>query len=172
MKTTNKKSRKTIGWREWVELPELGIEAIKVKVDSGARTSALHATKIRYLEKHDGVTLVSFVVTQQLNPRKTIRVHAPLVEQRMVKSSLGHASLRPVIRTLLKIGKESWPVEITLINRDPDRWPEIEPGVRRVLFADHFPYSVVYIVRDGAVFVICVMHQHREPGNWRGRIDG
>ena len=118
-KTTTKKSRKIIGWREWVELPELGIEAIKVKVDSGARTSALHATKIRYLEKHDGVTLVSFVVTQQLNPRKTTRVHAPLVEQRMVKSSMGHASLRPVIRTLVKIGKESWPVEITLINRDP-----------------------------------------------------
>jgi hypothetical protein len=119
MLTKKKKTRKTIGWREWVELPELGIEAIKVKVDSGARTSALHATKIRYLEKHDGVTIVSFVVTQSLNPRKSMRVHAPLVEQRMVKSSLGHGSLRPVIRTTVKIGKMAWPIEVTLINRDP-----------------------------------------------------
>ncbi len=114
-----KKTRKMIGWREWVELPELGIEAIKVKVDSGARTSALHATKIRYLEQHGGETIVSFMVTKSMSPRQTVRVHAPLVEQRVVKSSLGHASLRPVIRTTVKIGQESWPIEITLINRDP-----------------------------------------------------
>jgi hypothetical protein len=119
MELKKKRKRKMIGWREWVELPELGIEAIKVKVDSGARTSALHATKIRYIEQSDGNTVVSFMVTKQMNPRKTVRVHAPLVEQRVVKSSLGHASLRPVIRTIVKIGKMSWPVEITLINRDP-----------------------------------------------------
>lgn len=119
MELKKKKKRKMIGWREWVELPELGIEAIKVKVDSGARTSALHATKVKYIEQADGVTMVSFMVTAQMNPRKTVRVQAPLVEQRVVKSSVGHASLRPVIRTQIKIGKLTWSIEITLINRDP-----------------------------------------------------
>lgn len=111
--------RAVIGWREWISLPELGIEAIKVKVDTGARTSALHATKIRYLEKHDGQTLVSFLVTSNLEPKRTVRVRAPLVEQRKVTSSMGHASLRPVIRTDVQVGKRRWPVEITLVNRDP-----------------------------------------------------
>lgn len=111
--------RKIIGWREWVGLPELGIEAIKVKVDSGARTCALHATKIRYLDKHDGDSWVSFVVVSQIAPRRSMRVRAVLVEQRVVRSSMGHASLRPVIRTQISLGGETWPVEITLVNRDP-----------------------------------------------------
>jgi hypothetical protein len=110
---------KVIGWREWLSLPELGVYNIKVKVDSGARTSALHATQIRYLEKHDGETWVSFVVTKQLKPLKNVRVRALLIEKRKVKSSLGHASIRPVIRTRVRLGNESWPIEITLINRDP-----------------------------------------------------
>jgi hypothetical protein len=115
-----KKSKmKLIGWREWISLPELGISAIKVKVDTGAATSALHATKIRYLEKLDGQTYVSFVVTERLHPHKTKRVRAPLVEQRQVRSSLGHASVRPVIRTTIQLGEEQWPIEITLVNRDP-----------------------------------------------------
>jgi hypothetical protein len=111
--------RQIIGWREYVDLPDLGIETLKVKVDSGARTSALHATKIRYLENNDGRTWVSFVVTAELSPRRSIRVRAPLVEQRVVKSSMGHSSLRPVIRTNVKLGNEIWPIEITLVNRDP-----------------------------------------------------
>ena len=114
-----KKSKKVIGWREWVGLPDLGIVAIKVKVDSGARTSALHATKIRYLEKMGEQTWVSFVVTKQLSPRKTVRVRAPLVAQRKIKSSLGHASVRPVILTTLQLGGQNWPIEVTLVNRDP-----------------------------------------------------
>ena len=109
----------TVGWREWISLPDLGIPHIKVKVDSGARTSALHATKIRYLPMGDGVIWVSFMVTQQLSPRRSVRVRAPLVEKRRVKSSMGHASLRPVIRTSIALGNQIWPIEITLVNRDP-----------------------------------------------------
>lgn len=103
---------KIIGWRESVGLPELGIAALKVKVDSGARTSALHATKIRYLKAADGLTWVSFVIFER-------RVRAPLVEKRRVRSSMGHASLRPVIRTTLALNGETWSTEITLVNRDP-----------------------------------------------------
>ena|SRR5665213_2817153 len=113
------RKKKIIGWRETISLPELGIQALKCKVDSGAATSALHATKIRYLEKLDGEKWVSFVVTEQMHPRKTIRVRAPLVEQRKVKSSMGHASIRPVIRTDVELGGERWSIEITLVNRDP-----------------------------------------------------
>src|SRR4051812_47059979 len=108
---------KVIGWREWIALPEFGITALKVKVDTGARTSALHATKIRYLEKSDGQKWVSFEITERLSPFASKRVRAPLVEKRSVRSSLGHASLRPVIRTLIQVGDESWPTEITLVNR-------------------------------------------------------
>jgi hypothetical protein len=113
------RKKKIIGWRETISLPELGISAIKVKVDTGAATSALHATKIRYLEKLNGETWVSFVVTESLAPRRTMRVRAPLVEQRKVKSSMGHATIRPVIRTRIALGKDEWPIEITLVNRDP-----------------------------------------------------
>jgi hypothetical protein len=119
MKRKSLDKRKVIGWREWVGLPQLGIEAIKVKVDSGAKTCALHATKIRYLDKHDGETWVSFMVVSQTKPRHSMRVRAPLVEQRVVRSSMGHASLRPVIRTQISLGGETWPVQITLVNRDP-----------------------------------------------------
>lgn len=110
---------KMIGWREWVGLPDLGIGAIKVKVDSGARTCALHATKIRYIRGGDDGTLVSFLVTVRRHPHQSIRIRAPLIARRKVKSSLGHASVRPVILTTLQVGAESWPVEVTLVNRDP-----------------------------------------------------
>ncbi|MGE0528857.1 MAG: ATP-dependent zinc protease [Bdellovibrionales bacterium] len=118
-KASHRKKLKVIGWREWVGLPDLGIDQIKVKVDSGAQTSALHATKIRYIEKHNGETLVSFLVISHLSPRTFARVRAPLVEQRKVKSSLGHATIRPVILTQIQLGGDVFPAEITLVNRDP-----------------------------------------------------
>lgn len=110
---------KFIGWREWIGLPELGIQALKVKIDSGARTSALHATKIKYKTDLQGQTWVSFEVTGHLLPGKPVRVTLPLVEKRMVKSSLGHATLRPVVVTTIELNGQTWPIEITLINRDP-----------------------------------------------------
>jgi hypothetical protein len=110
---------KMIGWREWLALPDFGIEGLKAKVDSGARTSALHATKIRYIVADDGRTYVSFLVTGHRLPEKSLRIRALLIEKRMVKSSLGHASLRPVVLTDIELGGQRWPIEITLINRDP-----------------------------------------------------
>ena len=107
---------KIIGWREWIGLPDLGLDRIKVKVDSGARTCALHATKIRYREKN-GYTQVSFVV--HVSKTHSVKAKAPLLAQRKVKSSLGHATLRPVILTNIKIGDEIWLTEVTLVNRDP-----------------------------------------------------
>src|SRR3984957_12145257 len=100
------KKRKLIGWREWVSLPDLGVSAIKVKVDSGARTSALHATKIRYLTMQDGQIWVSFRINTDTG---NVKVKAPLLEKRRIKSSMGHASVRPVIVTMLQLGTERWP---------------------------------------------------------------
>jgi len=114
-----KRKLQLVGWREWVTLPDLGLPPIKAKIDSGARTCALHATKIRYLKTEDGQTWVSFVVVASTNPHHAVRVRAPLVERRKVKSSLGHATIRPVIRTKLTLGEDTWSVEITLVNRDP-----------------------------------------------------
>jgi hypothetical protein len=111
-----KKNLKVIGWREWVSLPGLGIPALKVKVDSGARTCALHATKIRYKTDMEGTTWVSFEVSADAHH---VRVRAPLIEKRRVKSSMGHSSIRPVIWTEIQVGEHTWPTEITLVNRDP-----------------------------------------------------
>lgn len=108
---------KLIGWREWVSLPELGIPAIKVKVDTGARTSALHATNIRFHKQADGTTLVSFSVP--IASGKKQKVQAPLIEKRKVRSSLGHDSIRPVILAQIALGHEVWNTEVTLVNRDP-----------------------------------------------------
>lgn len=107
---------KVIGWREWIGLPDLNVDRIKVKVDSGARTCALHASKIKYSEDKSGQTWVSFLIHTNAKP---VRAKAPLLSQRVVKSSMGHATLRPVIITRLQIGGEEWLTEVTLVNRDP-----------------------------------------------------
>jgi len=107
-----------IGWREWVALPELGISWIKAKVDSGARTSALHAFDIEYGNR-GGAPYVRFKVHPlQRNQRKTVISEAPLLERRQVKSSSGHLSLRPVIVTPVQVMGQTLELEITLAARD------------------------------------------------------
>lgn len=107
-----------IGWREWVSLPGLGVNAIKAKIDTGARTSALHAYGVR-VETIDGKEVVHFrVYPVQRQRRGAIRVTAPLVGWKVIRSSSGHSSRRPVIRTTLGWMGQRWPIEITLTNRD------------------------------------------------------
>jgi hypothetical protein len=104
-----------IGWREWVALPDLGLARLKAKVDTGARTSALHAFAVRALP--DGR------VRFRLHPLHrdagaTVECVAPLVGHRWVRSSTGHRTRRPVVLTRLVVGGLSWPVEVTLVRRD------------------------------------------------------
>ncbi len=107
-----------IGWREWVKLPELNIEKIKVKVDTGARTSALHASHIREFEK-DGQSWVRFDVHPvQREAKTTVEAEARVLEYRPVKSSNGKTENRPVIVTEVVLLGTSWPVELTLTSRD------------------------------------------------------
>ncbi|MDX1674404.1 MAG: RimK/LysX family protein [Longimicrobiales bacterium] len=110
--------RPVIGWREWIELPELGIDAIKAKVDTGARSSSLHAYDIRRF-KRGGRRRVRFKVHPiQRDFRTTVEADAPLIDLRKVTSSSGTASLRPVILTAVELHGQRWEIEVTLTRRD------------------------------------------------------
>lgn len=108
-----------IGWQEWVGFPELGIKRIKAKIDTGAKTSALHAEDIQIHKTKAGVYRASFFVTPlKSNPRYKAHCHADLIDQRYVRSSNGQRELRTTIATILHIGEYSYPIELTLTNRD------------------------------------------------------
>jgi Uncharacterized protein conserved in archaea len=110
--------RAWVGWREWVALPELGIDAIKAKIDTGASTSALHAVHLRRF-REGGRDRVEFEVHPlQRRTDHTVRCVADVCDERLVISSSGHREKRLVIRTELAIGGRSWPIELTLTNRD------------------------------------------------------
>ena len=111
-----------IGWREWLALPELGIQAIKAKVDTGARTSALHTFGLEPFEK-GGILKVKFGI-HPLQRRKDIEINcvADVVDRRRVTSSAGQSEMRYVIRTLVALGEIRWPIELTLTNRKSMRF--------------------------------------------------
>lgn len=114
----SKKNLPSVGWREWIALPELGIKRIKVKVDTGARSSALHAFDLEKFER-DGVEMVRFRVhPQQRSGKATVVAEAKIIEYRRVRSSSGFEARRPVIVTQIELLGRSWPIELTLAARD------------------------------------------------------
>lgn len=107
-----------IGWREWIELPELGIRQLKAKIDTGAKSSSLHAVDLKIIER-DGRKIVQFKVHPlQRNSKKTVSCEAEVLEYRNVRSSTGHSQKRPVILTTIEALGEEWEIEVTLANRD------------------------------------------------------
>ena len=107
-----------VGSEEWCSFPELGIPTIKSRVDSGAKTSALHALNIAPFIK-DESNWVKFDINPIQNNTKTlIHCEAKLIDKRIVKSSSGFREQRYVIQTILEIGNSKWPIEMTLTNRD------------------------------------------------------
>ncbi|ESQ08916.1 MAG: ATP-dependent zinc protease [Thiohalocapsa sp. PB-PSB1] len=112
----------TLGWREWVGMPDLGLPMIKCKVDTGARTSALHAFEVK-TEQQDQIEIVRFAVhPQQQRTDTVVHCEAPLLERRIVTDSGGHREQRCVIATDLIIAGQRWPVELTLTDRDSMRF--------------------------------------------------
>lgn len=113
-----------VGWREWVSLPELGVPGVKAKIDTGARTSALHATAIERFTPHDGRERVRFWVHPlQDRPRVPARPDvmlpcaADVVDARVVTPSSGHREHRLVIRTPIRVAGREADIEITLTDR-------------------------------------------------------
>jgi hypothetical protein len=108
----------TLGWREWVSLPHLGISLIKSKVDTGARTSALHAYFVEPYHKGDEQRVKFGIHPNQNDSETGLICDAAVLEERMVTDSGGHAERRFVIETTVIIGNMQRTIEVTLTNRD------------------------------------------------------
>lgn len=111
-----------VGWREWVAFPTLGIPAIKAKVDTGARTTALHAFEMETFVE-EGRDRVRFSIHPlQLRSDVAVTCEADIIDQRTVTDSGGHQEERYVISTPITIGGQTWDIEVTLTNRDSMRF--------------------------------------------------
>ena len=105
-----------LGWREWAVLPQLGLPRMRAKIDTGARTSALHVdAQWRFVER--GAPWVGFRVRCGPRRERTVEASAPLLDEREVADSGGHRGLRPFLRTPLLLAGQAREVEINLTDR-------------------------------------------------------
>lgn len=116
--TSHMTNKITVGWREWLALPELGIDKIKAKVDTGARTSCIHAFRVEEFTQEEQVWVRFWVHPIQDDNNTEVQCQAKVIDQRTVTDSGGHQEQRYVIQTQLLIGGQQWPIEATLTNRD------------------------------------------------------
>ncbi|MBD3868146.1 MAG: ATP-dependent zinc protease [Acidobacteria bacterium] len=107
-----------LGWREWVALPDLGVDAVKVKVDTGARSSSLHAFDLETFTRGRREMVRFSIHPLQRNAEDCIETEAEILEFREVRSSGGHQTLRPVIVTPVRFLDQIWEIELTLATRD------------------------------------------------------
>jgi len=118
MKRTGAKDTIRIGWREWVGLPELGVEGIKAKIDTGARTSALHAWNIEPFRRGGSLWVRFEIHPMQRSEARKVICEARAIDERTVRNSGGGVERRYIIKTEIRLGESSWPIELALTNRD------------------------------------------------------
>jgi hypothetical protein len=107
-----------IGWREWVSFPDLGIDAVKAKIDTGARSSAIHAIHIETFAR-DGEQWVRWDVHPvQRETEETVECEAPIHDRRDIRSSSGHDHTRIVVRESVCLGADTFTIDLTLARRD------------------------------------------------------
>jgi len=104
-----------VGWRESVSLPQFKLIDIKAKIDTGAKTSALHADDIEFITIK-GKKFVRFSIETEDGKKK--HIESRFLDEREIKSSTGQKTIRPVVKTTIRMGKSEFEIEITLINRD------------------------------------------------------
>lgn len=114
----SKLPQKPIGWREWVALPVLGVAGVKAKIDTGARSSSLHAFDIEEFQRDERNWVRFQLHPIQKNIVETVSAEAEILEYRRIRSSSGHSETRPVIVTTVYWSEQEWPVELTLTCRD------------------------------------------------------
>lgn len=133
-----------VGWREWLLLDDLCPTALKVKIDTGARTSALHAFRLKITEV-DGIAHATFVIhPRQRTTRDSVTVTVPVKEFKEIRSSNGKVEKRPVIRTTALLGETRWPIDLTLTSRE-------EMGFRMLL--GRAAVSRRFLVNPGSSYV-------------------
>ncbi|MCB1233519.1 MAG: ATP-dependent zinc protease [Verrucomicrobiae bacterium] len=125
-----------VGWREWLSIPDLGILGIKAKIDTGARSSALHTHDYEVYEDADGEKRVRFHLHPvKRRPRVELSCDSPVSAVRTVKDSGGHVEERPFILARVCLGAFEWPVEVSLTNRESMRFRML---LGRTAIAGHF----------------------------------
>lgn len=132
----------TVGWKEEAKLSELNIDPIKVKVDTGAKTSSLHAFDIQSFEK-DGVSYVRFKTSPyKRHPKQTVECQCAIVDYRKITSSNGQTQLRYVIRTPITIGNQTWDIDITLADRKKMRYKMLlgREAMKNIIVSPHESY--------------------------------
>lgn len=115
--------KRTVGWREWVALPGLGVKALRTKVDTGAATSSLHATDIEEFGKKGDPWVRFRLYAGPKGSRKNRIAEAPLVGIRRIRTSIGKAESRPVIKEKVRLAGRCWTVEFTLTDRKDMDYP-------------------------------------------------
>lgn len=129
------RSLPVLGWREWVAFPQFDVPQMECKVDTGAKTSALHAFYVEEFEQ-EGKKMVRFGLHPQRNhTEKEVHCVCEVVDERIVSDSGGHREKRYVIKTQVVLGNEIWPIELTLTNRDTMRFRML---LGRTAMADNF----------------------------------